>query len=508
MSVELQKLRSELLREALLKGWTSPQHVQQPWTQQLPMERIERWYRRLYKSASEPLPVGQRLLNHFTLGADPELVFHNTQQRVDASQFRLKAGPAFGADNNGRLCELRPAPSRSALSVLASLWLAMRWMVVYHPDLLKYGWRSGAFFEGDGLGGHVHFGRKRTRLREREVSCLDRLAHLQFTANLFDREEGRERVRRAHGAPVGQPYGALGDVRSQPHGWEYRTLPSWIDNPWLAYFNLVASKLVVALPDLVAPLTKADADLGPEQARRQLQMLLAYCQPLDDDARLAFAILSRRGWPTHNAGMDFKNHWGLFASGPLGQKAEATAPSLLPEAVPAAPEDERELSMAMFENRAPELTPLRPTWQPHDLPEGYRHLIHNVETKLAPGLGEFAMRLCTHQDHPQHLVNCGHKHWAFRFPVQYAEPIKRQGLLERLGVPADVCTQEGEIYINATKDYTLEQLMQAQQVVVESGIFPLWNVTDVRADSFQRWLASREPKAIKKNPVLFEGQQA
>lgn len=506
MSLELQKLRGELLREALLKGWTRATDVPPPWTTQLPQERIERWYRRMYKAPSEPLAVGQRLINHFMLGADPELVFHNGVQRLDAQSFRLKAGPAFGADNNGRLCELRPAPSRSALSVLASLWLAMRWMVVYHPELLKYNWRAGSFFEGDGLGGHVHFGRKRTKLRDREVAVLDRLTHLQFVAGLFDREEGRERVHKAHGAPVGQPYGALGDIRQQPHGYEYRTLPSWIDNPWLAYFSLVASKLVVALPDMVAPLTQADSEIGAEQARRQLQMLLAYYAPQDDDARLALAILAHRGWPSHASGMDFKTHWGLFPSGPLGSRMEAEAPAIWPESVPSTAEDERELSMAMFENRAPELTALRPTWTPHSLPEGYVHLIKNVDTKLAPGLGEFAIGLVTHRDHPQQFVNCGHKHWAFRFPVVYGADIKRTGLLGRLGVPADIATSEGEIHINATKDYTLEQLLTARQAIVESQVFPLWNVAEVRPDSVQKWLASKEPQGPKKSGVLFEGQ--
>lgn len=510
MSLELQKLRGELLREALLKGWTKPADVQQPWPQQVPRERIERWYRKLYKSAEEPLPVGQRLINHFMVGADPEFVFHDGLQRMDARQLSLKAGPAFGADNNGRLCELRPHPSRSALSVLASMWLAMRWMAVWHPQTLAYNWRSGAYFESDGLGGHVHFGRKRPKFREREVSALDRITHLQFQAGIFDREEGRLRVRQAQGAPTGQPYGALGDVRLQPHGYEYRTLPSWVDGPWLAYFNLVCTKLVVALPDLVAPLSEADASIAPEQARGQLRMLLAYYSAQDDDARLALAILARRGWPAHASGLDFKANWGLFANGPLGSKPETSAPAVMPESIPPTEAEEQELASAMFENRAPELTPLKPTW-PSNLPEGYVQAIRYVDTKLAPGLGEFCMPLAMHKDHPVQFTNSGHGKKAFRFPASSQPAGLSSGLfraLEALGLSGDCALEDGNIQVNASKDFTLAQLLKGRECILRSRVFPLWSLDEVKAGSYQEWYAGQSKPHVPREPkVLFHGQR-
>lgn len=504
MSVELQKLRGELLREALLKGWTRPSDVPTPWTYQLEQARLERWYKRLYQAPDRPMPVGQRLINHFMLGADPEFVFHTGTDRVDARVLDLKAGPAFGADNNGRLCELRPAPSRSALSVLASIWLAMRWMAVFHPNVLGHNWRSGCYFAGDGLGGHVHFGRKRTKLREREIAVLDRLTHLEFVAGIFDREEGRMRVRQSQGAPQGH-YGELGDIRRQPHGWEYRTLPSWIDTPWLAYFNLVASKLVVALPDLVAPLSEADAALTNEQARGQLRMLLAYYSPLDDDARLASAILARKGFPQHAHGLDFKVNWGLFASGPFGNKRETEPPKILPEVVPPTAEEEQELALSMFEGRPPELTPLRPTWSPSTLPEGYVHAICATDTKVAPGLGEFAMGLCMHKDCLYTLLNMGHSGMAFRFPHSLTKVVDRSGLLKKLEVPADCAVENAQIHINATKDFTLEQLLLARKHIVESQVFPIWDISTVQPDSYKIWLAGRKSKAPKGSKLEFEG---
>lgn len=508
MSVELQKQRGELFREALLKGWTHSSDVQEPWTRLLESARIERWYRKLYKAAEEPTPVGQRLVNHFMLGADPEFVFRNGTQRCDARTLGLKAGPAFGADNNGRLCELRPAPSRSALSVLASLWLAMRWMAVYHPDVLNLSWRAGSFYEGDGLGGHVHFGRKNLRLREREVAVLDRITHLQFTAGIFDREEGRLRVRRAQGAPQGQPYGALGDMRLQPHGYEYRTLPSWIDNAWLAYFNLVVSKLAVAFPDLLAPLAETDAGLTAEQARSQLRFILAYYSPLDDDARLAHAILARRGLPTHGNGLDFKSAWGLFVQGPLGASQECHAPDVWPESVPSTAEDEQELALSMFENRAPELTTLKPSWQPHVLPENYAHMIRETDTKVAPGLGEFVMRLAVYKKDPLQFFNCGHKSVAFIFHPWVRKDARWTETHRRLGLPVGFTAESvNQIWINASKDYTLEQLLKAREVLVESGIFAIWDIEKVRTGDYEKWCQSQNQPTRQKARTLFEGQK-
>lgn len=508
MSVELQNLRQELMREALLHGWTRPADVPAPWTGQVESSRIERWYRRMYKAETAPLPVQQRLVNHFMLGADPEFIFHDGMRRADARSLQLKAGPAFGADNNGRLCELRPAPSRSALSVLASIWLAMRWMTVFYDATLAFSWRAGSYFEGDGLGGHIHFGRKRLTFRDRELAVLDRVTHLQFVSGIFDRNEGRLRVQRAQGAPAGQPYGALSDMRAQPHGYEYRTLPSWVDNPWLAYFNLVLGKLVVAFPELVPPLTETDAGLTSEQARAQLRMLLAYYAPLDDDARLAYAILQKRGFPAHVHGTDFKGSWGIFPSGPLGHAESAKPPSVLPAMVPPRVEDEQELALSMFESRVPELTALVPTWHPSTLPEGYVHLIHYVETKLAPGLGELAMDLCVHKDLRFHLLNAGHGPFAFRFSVRYESAITRTGLLKKLGVPACVDISESDqLYVNASKDFKMEQLQYGMRQILESRIFPLFKIETVQQGSYQDWMASRSVEKSKKGAKLeFSGR--
>src|SRR5947209_1620987 len=70
--------------------------------------RVQGWLDRMHKPTPFRVPVSPRLINHFPVGADPELVFTNLEnEQVPAVNFRLSAGLSFGMDNNGRLVELR-----------------------------------------------------------------------------------------------------------------------------------------------------------------------------------------------------------------------------------------------------------------------------------------------------------------------------------------------------------------------------------------------------------------
>jgi hypothetical protein len=104
------------------------------------------------------------------------------------------------------------------------------------------------------------------------------------------------------------------------------------------------------------------------------------------------------------------------------------------------------------------------------------------------------------------LINCGHRPFAYRFPAHMNEEVRRKGLLQRLGVPADCATEDWTIQVNATKDFSLEQLLQARQIIVDSRIFPIWHVAEVKADSYKKWQEAslKQPKTSR---VVFEGQQ-
>jgi hypothetical protein len=437
VSVEIKQLKHEFLREALQRGWTTPP-TDPGWMERAGRERMDRWFRKLYE-LPECLPIPKdRFLNHFSIGADPEFIFMTGGVREDARRLGLKAGLAFGADNNGRLVELRPEPSRSALSVLTSMWLTMHWLAAYVPQTPNYIWRAGAYAETDGLGGHLHLGRKQDRLRERESRALDRITHLLYTAGCYNRDEGRLRVRQA----VGGHYGHQGDIRPQPHGWEYRTFPSWLDTPWLAYLSMVLGKLAVA-SELAPQLVQEDGTLTAEQARAQIRLLLAYFKALDDDARLALAILAQRGLPMHVNGGDLKVNCGIF-NGPLNNRG-LQLPEVWPKSVPAVPALEKELALAMLEGRLPEVGLLQPTWVPNSLPEGYRQLIHQVpDTRLLPGIGEWTADVCYHTSLPVqvHTMNEGTRQ--FRFPTAWRPKIIGKSLAEKLA-RLDIVYDFGEL---------------------------------------------------------------
>lgn len=491
------------MREALGKNWTQASQATE-WEQHVPKERIEKWFQKLYRAPEFALPGG-RLVNRFALGADPEFVLIDpvTHGRFDARGLDLKAGPAAGADNNGRLVELRPAPSRCALEVLASVWVTMRWLGMQHPASLKYAWRAGAYFQNDGLGGHIHFGRKRTKLRDKEVSNLDRITHLLYTAGCFDREEGRMRVRQSQGAPTGH-YGGLSDIRSQTHGYEFRTLPSWLDNPWLGYLVIVLSKLVVAQADAVPGLVQADGGLSPEQARQQIRFLLAYYAPLDDDARLAFTILQTVGFPREQRG-DFKSAWGIYY--------DATAPSggtglVWPSLIPARPADAAELAQAMYEARSPDPLPLEPTWSPARLPKGYIPCIDLVNTHLQPGVGEFCIDLCFSTELQPQMTNNNDSHQPLQLDMNSFKAIAELGYGAKFPdiTVGMVGTSKPALWFGRLKDYDFKRVLEARDFIVEAGVLPIWPIKSVKPESFQEW-ANRTPPASRVSKQVYDSRK-
>jgi hypothetical protein len=496
MSVEVKKLKQEFLRECLQKGWVGVP-ADQGWMERAGRERMDRWFRGLYELPCElPIPK-ERFLNHFSLGADPEFIFMTGGIREDARHLNLKAGLAFGADNNGRLVELRPAPSRSALGVLTSIWLTMHWLGAYVPQTPNYIWRAGAYVEADGLGGHIHFGRKQDRLRDRESRALDRIVHLLYTAGCYNRDEGRLRVRQAQGGGP-QGYGRQSDIRLQPHGWEHRTFPSWLDTPWLGYLSLTLGKLAVA-SELMPQLVQEDGVLSAEMARAQIRLMLAFFKGVDDDARLALAILAQRGLPGHVNGGDLKVNWGIF-NGPLySQKVEL--PEVWPTSVPSVPELERELALSMLEGRLPEVGALRPTWSPHTLPEGYRQLIHDIpDTRLLPGIGEWTADVCYHNSRPVrvHTMNEGNRQ--FRFPRSWQADFTRKNLgprLAQLNMVYDFCDLGGWEVMVGTSHGNIANMLEVRDLLIRHELLPIWPIAEVHPDSHERWGLPPDRKGSK-----------
>lgn len=288
-----------------------------PVASSVPPRITERWARKLHAVGEPTWTPQRRLANRFKLGADPEFVISDGRQRLDAAAgFGMVPGAFIGADQNGRLAEVRPCPSRSALEVVASIWLELE-MGTRLYDLGRYQLLAGAFIYNDGIGGHIHVGRKRP-WRASEVNALDALYFVMLDLGMFPADQ---QAQRQGGDQHRQQYGLPSDFRPQAHGYEYRTLPSFLDSPTLAFLSLTLAKCAILGRSMVAmwhALETRPVDL--------LLNLLAFYAPVDDDARLAYYILRQKGVPKYIGG-DFKARWGLHRR---STEVPANRPALLP----------------------------------------------------------------------------------------------------------------------------------------------------------------------------------
>lgn len=489
-------IKGEFRKHLVATGATSvtptfdvPEHIQ------------ERWIRAYHKPLLPP-EHSHRLVNHFLVGADPEFVFvHPSGDRYSAENLQLQAGPAFGADNNGRLAEIRPKPSRSVIEVLASIQSTLKWMAVYHPGTVDLAWRGGAYFANDGLGGHIHFGRFRPN-REREISALDTIVFWLTQLNVYDREEGVQRVKRAQGGP----YGQLGDVRKQAYGYEYRTPPSWLDSPALALLYLTLSKLAVHDPWLVPVLSEAMLQDSTASVRAKLLALLAYYKGLDDDAAIAHWVISKYGFPRADT-TDFKARWGIQGVPPI------QPPTRIPKMIPPSGTEVRELVDALLDNRPPDVVELEPTWVPSHLPEGYTSMMHRVDTATRHsgyGLGELAIDICVPSKLSLRLRSYDGKGSTVfvcdRF-VRNAPPDWWQTLKRRYP-EVSFRTDDGESgSISLSRDLRDSSGRSLAMRILTGGMFPLFRVEEATLKSWDEYTTRmKESTAPKKTHPTLEAR--
>jgi hypothetical protein len=482
---EFSEIKKDFRRLLVEQGIDSPAHDLVAGLP-VPPALLQQWMSRFYQLPDLGL-LGGRLVNHFKLGADPEFVFLSMSEmaRKDASNFGLAAGVAFGADNCGRIAELRPHPSCSALAVVASLQSTLKWLAIHTPVTMNYIWRCGAFVEGDSLGGHIHFGRLQFDKQLRESAALDAVMYWLTRLGVYDNAEGRQRIKGGH-------YGRLADRRKQKHGYEYRTPPSWLDSPWMALFYLTLAKLAVHNPSLIQPLSKEMEGWPASAFRRRVAALLAYYKGLDDDSALAYHILQTQGLPQRVTG-DFRPHWGINPG-----LENAVRFNVLPDTIPPLPQEIEEIRESLLAHRPPGIVSLEPTWRPFQLPPGYIHTITQCNTYARPGVGELARRLVHHSEWPLYLEVIGEEGGivvssglAARLGFQVT------GALKQFGLAAVSIPRKDNNFIGFSKwDYQQQpELLYA--LLVESGCFPIWDLQKVTSNSLKEWEAHRVELAAK-----------
>lgn len=248
------------------------------------------------------------VLNRFKVGCDPELALFDADGKLHHAYltppFNLLPADAnhpIGQDGGRVLVELRPQPSRSIVALVAALRQGVAWVSYqndffgrcmptapvavnrgFHPETGRPMWL--------GVGGHIHFSRSYKSsifgLPEK-IMALGAMAQTELLY-FFPREEVAKRNQSS--------YGGLTDWRAQPHGFEYRTLPTWMGSPEFAFVMLTAAKILV---------------LSHEKGfTKSLLRLLYEFSAADEDADIAYKLL-RRG--VHHTTDRLPLAWGVGA---------------------------------------------------------------------------------------------------------------------------------------------------------------------------------------------------
>lgn len=283
-------------------------------------------------------------VNRFMVGCDPEFAFVPQDREslgtyLHAEHLGFGMGSCFGADMNRRLVELRPVPSRSVLRVVASTLATLRYMTQVCPDTLQMAWRTGAKYKNDGIGGHIHFGRK-VPMRAAEIVNLDLLLEFLIRCGVFDKGEAEARM-------AGTPYGRHGDMRRQAYGYEYRSFPSWLESPRQMFLVLTLAKLVVYGAKTAHGLAVGEQIVAGRE-HLALSRIKQYLEPFlsrDIDARLLYQNLELFGLPQSNAvsRRDFRAYWGISPAATRQHELTRIANLILPKYIPAAETELAEL---------------------------------------------------------------------------------------------------------------------------------------------------------------------
>lgn len=427
-----------------------------------------------------------RRLNNFCIGSDPEFVFvaPGSGHKTHAAELGLKPGLAAGCDQNQRLAELRGWPTTSAVEHVAGILSALRWMYRVYPAVRPYYWRAGAFYDNDGIGGHVHFGRKRPN-RPAEVAGLDGVATSFRSVGIFPNAEW---FRRTQGDPHRQIYGRLGDIRPQLHGYEYRTLPSWLCNPTKAFVVLTATKLSVLDPELTAAwLLKTE--WTPPDFHRALTYLARYYAGRDDDAWLLKYLLVRPEMPFAACERDFKIHWGFPKGDTLG--VGRTTTNIIPACIRPDSSEITEISESILQAKPLVFREVAPTFK-NTIPEGYFWYPDRGVTGITRGgVGDITGNLVGSVDRMLNLV-FGSDQFRISADIIGSWTLTEYNEFRRLFPECRIYRDRNQ-WLEIPRYMTeVANISRARKLLLKMGLFPLWTVDSVTELSYTEWKEYRK----------------
>jgi len=163
-----------------------------------------------------------------SLGGDPEFELLKDGRLIEARETEYSSlGEAIGRDGAGYQIELRPEPSTNPQELVRNIRSLLR-------ELYSNGYDVSATGDIHPLGGHIHFG---LSIRPEDVEVY---------VEALDDFIGRPTQILSGKARQNSEYGRLGDYRLQPHGFEYRTVPTAVwSHPRMAQITLTMAKALV-----------------------------------------------------------------------------------------------------------------------------------------------------------------------------------------------------------------------------------------------------------------------
>lgn len=444
-----------------------------------------------------PLTEQGRRINNFCIGSDPEFVFIHPAQskKIRANDVGLRPGLAAGCDQNLRLAELRGYPTTSAVEHVAGLMASLRWMYRTYPRTLEMSWRAGAHYDGDGIGGHVHFGRKRPN-RDQEVLALDGMANIFRRGSFFSNTEWERRIQ---GDALNQRYGDFGDIRPQLHGYEYRTLPSWLCSPMKAFTILTASKLAVIDPEMTIP-WRDRTDIGSvHDALEVLGHFARYHAGRDDDAWILKHLMTqdvflRQAETWWKPCPDFKANWGLNI-------AEMSIPSkqptlIIPAVIAPHASEVKEMTTHLSDFTPLGYRELAPTFK-NTLPNKRYYWMYkgNYPGMQYGGAGDLLHNLVGYEDVPIQL-RLGNGFFLSTDLFQEL-PLEGKRMFKELFPGALVTFEQTRSFQIDRHCMGVDKISSLRKFLLHCNYFPLWTIDTIKESSYSDFTSQKKLHASK-----------
>ena len=260
-------------------------------------------------------------MNRVLIGCDPEFVIIKGRHSVSMCQIIKDdhKDNKIGLDMGRKVVELRPDPSDDIFVLVAHIRHLLKTIVDSRKGLKKCKFIAGHYAGDEPLGGHIHIScsslRENNKLHAEDFTrFLDTIIGngLMYTVNDMEAHNNRNDC----------DYGHLGDSRVGNSGsLEYRTPPSWLVSPSLAFMFLGLAKICAIIylnpSDYSRKVVTEATDYDGENGRPYLHKVLQIAKhrhammKMPDVVKCIELIEGVKRNTKHSWNVDFKPNWEI-----------------------------------------------------------------------------------------------------------------------------------------------------------------------------------------------------